>query len=83
MKQSKFDQTRDQIIADRPDYQRGYTPEQMCSAHGCPNRWTVDRGARLCSSHDREHPERWPGITERQQWDETERARVRGMGEPR
>lgn len=30
-----------------------YLPGLMCSRSGCPNRWTVDFGKRLCSEHDR------------------------------
>ncbi|HKX41334.1 MAG TPA: hypothetical protein VJO99_09265 [Burkholderiaceae bacterium] len=51
----------------------------MCAAHGCPNRWTVDAGnGRLCGAHAWAEPEQWPDITYAQQWDETERARLRG-----
>lgn len=55
----------------------------MCAAHGCPNRWTVDAGGgRLCSAHAWADPNRWPEITQAQQWDETERARLRGEPQP-
>lgn len=33
-----------------------------CSAHGCPQRWSVDPG-RLCSYHAWEDPKNWPRIT--------------------
>jgi hypothetical protein len=57
----------------------GVPQELMCFAQGCPNRWSVDMGnGRLCSAHDRAEPHRWPEITQVQQWDETERARLRG-----
>ena len=36
----------------------------MCQAHRCPNRWSVDRGSRLCSAHAWEEPHKWPQITE-------------------
>ena len=49
---------------------------QMCPAAGCPNRWTVsgERG-RACSAHYWSEPRDWPGITQRMQEAETERAR--------
>lgn len=60
---------------------------RMCHAHGCPNRWSVRRegGPGLCSAHDAvaDTPSDWPHITEQQQWDETERARMRGDQQPR
>lgn len=49
----------------------GYTPELMCSANGCPNRWSVDPG-RLCSAHAWADPVRWPEITQQEQWSETD-----------
>lgn len=82
MKRTKFDENRDQPVANREEYPKGYTPELMCSAHGCPNRWTVDSNDkginRLCSAHAWADAERWPEITQQQQWDETDRARLRG-----
>jgi hypothetical protein len=55
----------------------------MCAAHGCPNRWCVDAGnGRLCSAHAWAEPHEWPEITQAQQWDETERARLRGEPQP-
>lgn len=55
----------------------------LCAAHGCPNRWSVDAGhGRLCSAHAWAEPESWPDITYAQQWDETERARMRGEPAP-
>lgn len=40
----------------------------MCSAHGCPNRWSVDGpNGRCCSAHAWEPSHRWPAITEAQQ----------------
>jgi len=55
----------------------------MCAAHGCPNRWAVDAGhGRLCSAHAWADPNHWPEITQAQQWDETERARLRGEPQP-
>lgn len=49
----------------------------FCSAHGCPNRWSVDGGAgRLCSAHAWAGRHLWPRITAEQQDAETERARA-------
>jgi len=51
----------------------------MCAANECPNRWSVlkegDRG--LCTAHAWAERSEWPAITEREQWDETDRARAR------
>lgn len=55
----------------------------MCAAHGCPNRWSIDVGhGRVCSAHAAADPSRWPEVTQTQQWDETERARLRGEPQP-
>ena len=35
----------------------------MCSAHGCPMKWSVDPG-QLCSYHAFVEPKEWPSITE-------------------
>ena len=53
----------------------------MCSAHGCPNLWSTSDG-NLCRWHSAAEPNRWPEITQQQQWDETERSRMRGEPEP-
>ena len=37
----------------------------MCSAHGCPNRWSVNMGKPLCSAHAWADPEHWGAITAR------------------
>jgi hypothetical protein len=38
--------------------------ELMCSATGCPHRWSVDAGSgRLCSWHAWSDPHLWPQIT--------------------
>lgn len=37
----------------------------MCTASGCPNRWTVDFGTRLCGAHSGADPLEWPEITQR------------------
>jgi hypothetical protein len=36
----------------------------MCSAHGCPLKWTVKIESPLCSHHAWVDPKHWPGITE-------------------
>lgn len=77
MKRSKFDETRDQRAAD----DEGAPRHLMCSAHGCPNRWSTSDG-NLCRWHADAEPNRWPEITQQQQWDETERARMRGEPKP-
>lgn len=71
-KQNAFDKARDQSAADREAYPRGYTPDQMCAASGCPNRWTCDGGgahSKCCSAHAWVDVNRWPEITQQQQWE--------------
>lgn len=83
MKRAAFDKTRDQMAADVPDHPKGFDPEFMCRAQGCPNRWSIDMdNGKLCRFHDGEPPERWPEITQTQQWAETERARLNGESKP-
>ena len=36
----------------------------MCQARECPNRWSVDKGDKLCTAHAWEPPTRWPYITD-------------------
>ncbi len=75
MRRSTFDESRDQAVADHGGYARGYSPDMMCSAHGCPNRWSVDAGAgRLCSAHAWASTHDWPRITQAQIDAETQRA---------
>ena len=40
--------------------------DSFCIAKGCPNRWAVDMGSRLCSAHAWSQPHQWPRITEEQ-----------------
>ena len=40
--------------------------DSFCKAKGCPNRWAVDMGSRLCSAHAWSQPHQWPRITEEQ-----------------
>lgn len=36
----------------------------MCTARGCPMRWSCDMGnGKLCSWHDTAEPKHWPEIT--------------------
>lgn len=80
--QNAYDKARDQSAADREAYAKGFTPEQMCTAQGCPSRWIVDSDDKgihkLCGAHAWAEPNRWPEITQRLQWEETERAQKRG-----
>jgi len=72
MKRTAFDERRDHWAV--ADEQRDLS--LMCAAHGCPNRWSVDAGAGLlCGAHAWADPAQWARITERLQWQETERAR--------
>ena len=77
MRRSTFDDTRDQSTADRIDR----TADLMCKARGCPNHWSTSIG-NLCRWHSAADPSHWPEVTEQQQWDETERARLNGMPKP-
>lgn len=74
MKRSKFDETKDQRVADEG---AGKPRQLMCSAHGCPNLWSTSDG-HLCRWHAEADPDRWPELTQQLQWDETERACKRG-----
>lgn len=65
--------SRDERIADEAVADR----QLLCSAHGCPNRWSVDAGnGRMCSAHAWAGRHLWPQITQEQQDAETERARA-------
>ena len=35
----------------------------MCSAHGCPNKWTINMGRPLCSAHQWADPADWGAVT--------------------
>jgi hypothetical protein len=51
----------EQRVAD--DFEAGR--DLMCSARGCPHRWSVDCGSgRLCSWHGWAAPHLWPQITQ-------------------
>jgi hypothetical protein len=61
MKRSKFDEKRDQRIADE------FTEDKslMCHATGCPCRWTADMGnGKLCHWHDNADKHDWPRVTQ-------------------
>lgn len=68
-RRSAFDELRDQRAVE--DAQRDLS--LMCSAHGCPNRWSVDPG-RLCSAHAWVEPAQWPEVTQQQRDNEAQRA---------
>jgi len=35
----------------------------MCSANGCPNRWSINMGKPLCSAHQWADPADWGKVT--------------------
>ena len=69
MKRSAFDSSRDQRIADSAADDR----DLMCTAHGCPLRWSVNFSSPLCSAHGRADPQDWPRVTQWLQDAEAER----------
>lgn len=77
-RRTAYDEKRDQHVANSA----GPDPELMCSADGCPNRWSIDSSDkgiyRCCSAHAWVERHEWPLVTQQQQWDEVERARLRG-----
>lgn len=72
MRRNTFDENRDHHIAAETHTERAL----MCAAQGCPMRWSVDFGKRLCSAHFRAdaNPHSWPRITQELIEAETERA---------
>jgi hypothetical protein len=60
VKRSAFDEHRDQRIAAESHSDRAL----MCSAHGCPLRWSVNFGQPLCSVHNRYELHDWPRMTD-------------------
>lgn len=67
MKQTGFDRARDQRVADEVSHDAAIDRASMCAAHGCPNRWGVDRGdGRLCSAHAWAARHHWPQVTDEQ-----------------
>lgn len=76
---------RDKAIADQFNAgEVGYTPDLMCRAQGCPNRWSIDAEGRnkLCSAHAWSDPHLWPRITQ-EQMDAVSNLAVRQKPEPR
>ena len=69
MKQSKFDQHRDQQIANEV----GVNAALMCSSRGCPNLWSTSDG-HLCRGHADAEPLHWPQVTQEAQDAITDRA---------
>ena len=57
---SKFDS----IENNKEDYSE---QRLMCSAHGCPNKWSVQVGGSkpMCSAHQWSDPSEWGSITAR------------------
>ena len=70
MKRTAFDENRDQRVAE----EAGADQRLMCCAHGCPNRWSVDIGKRMCSAHYAADPIEWPAVTQQQIDAQTDRA---------
>jgi hypothetical protein len=70
MKRTAFDEFNDGRTAENANADR----RLMCSAHGCPNRWSVDPGQPLCSAHYHADPITWQRVTWEQQEAETDRA---------
>lgn len=66
-----FRKAQDQHIAKDNEAEQAL----MCSAHGCPNRWSVDGpSGRCCSAHAWAPTGHWPGITAQQNETATQRA---------
>ena len=80
MKRKPFDEARDQRIADEVEQVERHL---MCTANGCPRRWSVsgDRG-KACSAHYWSEPRDWPRITQRLIDDEIDRARYADASRP-
>lgn len=72
MKRSNFDNWQDRKVADDSVQDRAL----MCSAHGCPNRWSVTGcdNRTCCSAHAWASPHLWPQITQEQLDAQTDRA---------
>lgn len=46
----------------KPEVEQTESKSLMCSAHGCPMKWSVSPG-QLCSYHAFEKSDSWPSIT--------------------
>jgi hypothetical protein len=79
VKQSAYAKARDQRVAEEVVED----VHLMCSAKGCPRRWTVlgDRG-KACSAHYWRDPADWPRITAMLQRQDVERAMEFNPPEP-
>ena len=77
MRQSKFDQNRDQRIAD----ESGPDKQLMCAAHDCPNLWSTSDGL-LCRWHAEAPTHRWPEVTRDAQDCVIDNARSLGNARP-
>lgn len=80
MKQSAYQKARDEKIADDVEQVERHL---MCSADGCPRRWSVmgDRG-KACSAHYSANPRDWPRITQQLLDAEVDRARYNDAVRP-
>jgi hypothetical protein len=58
----------DSKTSTEPNWKTGWTPELMCTARGCPNRWSVDTPDRhkLCQHHAWAPEHDWPSVTDSQ-----------------
>lgn len=72
MKRSNFENWQDRKVADDSTQDRAL----MCSAIGCPNRWSVTGCANgtCCSAHAWSDTRYWPQITQEQLDAQTDRA---------
>jgi hypothetical protein len=77
VKRSSFESFVDRKVADDFLSDTGLS----CSAHGCPNRWSIDVGSRLCTAHAGAQPHDWERVSYEQRSAVTERAR-RGPAKP-
>lgn len=58
---------RDARTVEHEQQQQAAESKLMCTAHGCPNRWSVDAGkGRLCSAHAWIPTKDWPAATQQQ-----------------
>ena len=72
MKRSNFNDYDDRRVANESTQDRAL----MCSANGCPNRWSVTGGdnGTCCSAHAWSDTRYWPQITQEQLDAQTDRA---------
>ncbi len=65
-----FNAKRDAAVADHAIADRAL----LCTASGCPNRWSLNFGKPLCRFHAFAEPHAWPQVTQEQLDAETDRA---------